>query len=294
MKYPVTRMEDVNKEPRRELTEDEKARPYAKYHYKELGEISAENLEKLNAGPCDPLLAMPAERRSDLLLPDYQSVETGWCLMPDGTGFSATRVFFPGCTPDMLNWWFAWHPLEGLRYDIWCPNCHTDISIDDPHNNKDSTNISIKSRNYGRLHHCVEGFSLDALNNVDIKFYTPAEFGLDPVRTALTPCGAIIGIGCFVPALQMAETFGVETDNPTHLPFNIALHTSRPVDGGMELRSRYWLGKFLKNGEVADAKLPGFDYEAGAWNNCRHSLIEYSNLASFLPELYKEQGGRIN
>ena len=28
-------------------------------------------------------------------------------------------------------------------------------------------------------------------------------------------------------------------------------------------------------------------------NNCLHSLTEYNNLASFLPQLYKEMGGKI-
>jgi hypothetical protein len=30
-----------------------------------------------------------------------------------------------------------------------------------------------------------------------------------------------------------------------------------------------------------------------ARNNCLHSLIEYNNLASFLPQLYEEMDGRI-
>jgi DAPG hydrolase PhiG domain len=33
----------------------------------------------------------------------------------------------------MLDWWFNWHPLEGLRYAIWCPIAHTDISAETPH-----------------------------------------------------------------------------------------------------------------------------------------------------------------
>ena len=30
-----------------------------------------------------------------------------------------------------------------------------------------------------------------------------------------------------------------------------------------------------------------------ARNNCLHSLTEYNNLASFLPQLYHEMGGKI-
>ena len=29
----------------------------------------------------------------------------------------------------MIDWWFAWHALEPLRYKIWNPPCHFEISL---------------------------------------------------------------------------------------------------------------------------------------------------------------------
>ncbi|MCD7948100.1 MAG: hypothetical protein LUG13_07400 [Oscillospiraceae bacterium] len=299
MRFPITTMEQIRAEPKRELTEDEKKIWYSKYHYQDMGEISEENLAALNAGPVAPELLLPIEKRSNLLLPGYQTVETGWGLLPDGTGLSCTNTFFPGATPDMLSWWFAWHPLEDLRYDIWCPNCHTHVGINDPEGNKDSSNISIKSRNWGKIHHPVEGFTFADAEEIIIKFYTPTDFGLDPFKVAMSPCEAIHGIGCFCFGDRINALFG---DLPLPagysatdlIPFNTALHTARPVKGGCELRSRYWVGKTLVNGEPVTVKLDGFDYELGAWNNCRHSLMEYGNLSTFLPELYTAMGGKID
>ena len=124
---PVS-MGDIRKMKRRELTEEEKNRPYAKYYHKELAEIPAEDLAAVNAGPVDPARATTIRDRSDLMKPGYLEVETGYTVMPDGSGFAATLVKMPGVTPEMLDWWFNWHPLEGLRYAIWCPVAHTESS----------------------------------------------------------------------------------------------------------------------------------------------------------------------
>ena len=86
----------------------------------------------MNAGPVDSSLALSISDRSKLMEPGYLDVETGYTVMPDGSGFAATLVKMPGVIPEMLDWWFNWHELEGLRYAIWCPVAHTDIRVKDP------------------------------------------------------------------------------------------------------------------------------------------------------------------
>jgi hypothetical protein len=298
MRFPITTMEQICSEPKRDLTEDEKKIWYSKFHYKELGAISEENLAALNAGPADPYLLLPIERRDNMLLPGYQAVETGWGLLPDGTGTACTSVFFPDATPDMFSWWAAWHSLEDLRYDIWCPNCHTHIWVDDPKRQKDSSNIPLKSRNWGAVHHSVEGFTLNDAEEVVIKMYSPTDFGLDPIKVALSPCEAIQCIGCFCYGDRIQALFGdvklpEEFSKEDLVPFNSAMHTVRPAPGGMEVRSRFWVGKQMVGGVPRSVLLDGVNYEAVAWANCRHGLIELSNLATILPELYKAHDGKI-
>ena len=80
------------------------------------------------------------------------------------------------------------------------------------------------------------------------------------------------------------------------MPINIFFHAIREVKGGVEYRSRYWLTyTFDRKGNIVKSRfpLPKSIVLAMARNNCIHSLIEYNNLASILPSLYKEMDGKI-
>ena len=55
-----------------------------------------------------------------------------------GTGLRHTTITpmilhhpMRGLTPDMVNWWFAWHGLEDLRYMLWSPKDHFAVSMTD-------------------------------------------------------------------------------------------------------------------------------------------------------------------
>jgi phloretin hydrolase len=276
---PVT-MADIRRMKRRDLTEDEKKRPYSRYFYKELADIPVVDLEKVNAGPIDPSRATAIQSRNDLLKPGYLDVETGYTVMPDGSGFAATLVKMPGVTPEMLDWWFNWHPLEGLRYAMWCPIAHTDISVKTPAQHLDSSGVPLKERNYGAVHYPVEGFNVRGAERVRIEFFSPRDFGLN-LDMFKEPC------------ISNAYCANVILD-ATNIPFNVFLHAIRKVEGGIEYRSRYWVQYTMKLDGPKRSKFPiPYKMMDLSRNNCIHSLIEYNNLASFLPLLYKEIGGKI-
>jgi len=277
--HPIT-MDDIRRMKRRELTAEEKKKPYAKYFYKDLAEIPQEDLDIVNAGPIDPARATPIEKRNDLMKPGYLDVETGYTVMPDGSGFAATLVKMPGVTPDMLDWWFNWHPMEGLRYALWCPVAHTNISVKNPAQHLDSSGVPLRVRNYGSTHYPVEGFNIQGADRIRIEFFSPEEFGLD--------------MSMFKePGISRVYCANVILD-ATHIPFNVFIHAIREVDGGVEYRSRYWVWQTMKKGLPKKVKLPmPYKMMDMARNNCLHSLTEYNNLASFLPQLYSEMGGKI-
>jgi hypothetical protein len=273
-------MSDIRKMKRRRPTEAEKAKPYAKYLEKELAEVPREDLEKVNRGPVDPAAVTTIQDRDALMKPGYLDVETGYSVLPDGSGFAATLVRMPGVTPEMLDWWFNWHPLEGLRYAIWCPVAHTDISAGNPARHLDSSGVPLKERNYGSTHYPFEGFSVQGSQKIAIHFFSPQDFGLN---------------------MEMFKEPGISRAYCANvilafmrIPFNVFFHAVREVDGGVEYRSRYWLGYTIKGGKPVRVKRP-LPYRMSdlARNNCIHSLIEYNNLASFLPQLYREMGGKI-
>ena len=278
--HPVT-MNDIGGMKRRELTEEEKEKPYAKYFYKELAEIPAADLDVVNAGQVDFSKATTIHNRGDLMKPGYLDVETGYTVMPDGSGFAASLVKMPGVTPEMLDWWFNWHPLEGLRYALWCPVAHTDISAKKPAQHLDSSGIALKERNYGSTHYPVEGFNVQGADTIRIEFFSPEGFDLD--------------MNMFKePGISRAYCANVVID-ALNIPFNVFFHAVREVEGGVEYRSRYWIGYTMRSGRPVRKRFPmPWKMMDLARNNCLHSLIEYNNLASFLPHLYKEMDGRIS
>lgn len=171
--------EMINSMPRRELTPEEASRPYAKYYFKNMTPIPQEDLDMINTGPVDPSKALPITERNRLFEEGYLPCETGYCLMPDGSGFAAIRILMENVTPTMLDWWFNWHPLDGLRYAIWCPIAHTDISAETPQAHLDSSGASLTVRNYGKSHFPVEGFDLKGAQKLRIHFRTPQDMHLD-------------------------------------------------------------------------------------------------------------------
>lgn len=274
--------EFVNSMPRRELTAAQKALPYSKYYYKDMAKIPQEDLDIVNRGPIDSSLALPISQRSKLMEPGYLPVETGYCLMPDGSGFAATKVFMPGVTTQMIDWWFNWHPLVGLRYAIWCPVAHTGISAKTPEAHLDSSGVDLHVRNIGKIHYPVEGFNVKGAQKLEIAFKSPQQMGFD---MKLFSSGSMSTYA----AASVANVF-------PRMPINIFFHAIREVDGGIEYRSRYWLKyTFDRKGNIVQSKypMPKSILLAMARNNCIHSLMEYNNLASILPSLYKEMDGKI-
>ncbi len=278
--HPITN-EFINAMERKPLSETQKALPYACYYHKDMALIPQEDLDKVNAGPIDPNLALPIERAHELLQEGYLDCETGYCTMPDGTGFAATKVFMPGVTTEMIDWWFNWHPLEDMRYMIWCPVGHTGISAKTPEAHLDSSGVPLHIRNIGKIHYPQEGFTVEGTSDIEIAFYSPTILGITPEMMKASP----------VTTFELATCI----NRKPRSPINVFFHTIREVEGGIEYRSRYWLQKTVKNSKVvtAHAPFPKSMLEPMIRNNCIHSLTEYHNLASILPELYTQYGGKI-
>lgn len=264
------------------LSEEEKEKSYAKYFYKDMALIPQQDLDKVNAGPINPELALEIFDAKEMLKEGDLDTEVGYCVMPDGTGFAATKVFMPDVTTEMIDWWFNWHPLEGLRYKIWCPVAHTGIRAETPEAHLDSSGTPLHTRNIGKIHHPIEGFSVPTAVDIEIAFKHPEILGLTQEMLDDSP----------------VTTFQIATCIAEHprSPINLFFHSIREVEGGIEYRSRYWLGFTTIGDRLARPNVPA-PYPlimSMARNNCIHSLTEYNNLGSILPQLYKEQGGKID
>lgn len=116
----------------KELTAEEKLKPYSKYYYQPAAAPPPHLAALLeHPMPIDSAKALPIKRLNELLNPGHLEVETGYCVMPDGSGYVAVLNTMPGVTVDMMRWWLAWFVLEDLRYKIWFPRDHFGVKISD-------------------------------------------------------------------------------------------------------------------------------------------------------------------
>jgi hypothetical protein len=264
---------------RRELTAADRAKPYAKYFGMPMAPAPREIFELLNKGPVDPALVLPVHDRNKLLKPGYLPVERGYCMMPDGTGFVAGLTKMPGVNPEMIDWWFAWHGLEGLRYAIWDADDHYDIHVaPEDLERRLNPKLNLRERNWSTTDVVTEDVGTGCMV-LDISFISPQEFGYDSEAFAK---GA---------ATAVSANLGLHDPKSRLVCFT---HVAREIPGGIELRSRFWIGwniidkKPVRVGENVPREVVAAICKGLAY----HCPKEYHNLAAILPNVYRENSLR--
>lgn len=270
-----------------ELSLDEKSKPYAKYYDLQPAAPDADSLNMIQPGkPMDPGKALPIEAINNLLNPGYLEVETGYCVLPNGAGYVAVNTKMPGVTTDMVNWWFAWHSLEDLRYKIWWPTGHFAISISDEDRMKVlDPNRPITQKFQGITHHVVEDIGVGP-EDIFISFQTPEDMGFDMNRFKSPNVATIVA------ATGLSKSVGAPADMP-QAPA-VMCHFVREIPGGVEFRSRFWMGYHIIDKKPKLLLPPGFKVpEIAPFSLAMHNVLEYSNLRAILPKIYEEQKGII-
>lgn len=254
--------------------DDEAHNPYAAYYRPRMAPLAPEVVESLLAGP-RPAELFPGVRQAAALHdPGYWPVETGYSLGRDGAAsvFCLTRM--RGVKPAMWDWWFAWHGHDARRYKLWHPQAHLHAAWQDGRGNL--------GHYVGRTSRVTE-FIGATRRTFDIRFVPPATLGLD--ETLLARAGEIA-------VCARASQAGLPAEA------GWMIHHVRPVPGGSEMRSRFWLAG--KNTRLHG--LPGFPGNLPgqilAWplrpsareaaDLLVHCAQEMSHLASFLPELHAQ------
>jgi len=267
------------------LTPEEKNLPLAKFFDMPLCSPGPREQQLIDAGPMDPNLAIKAENFLDLLQPvEYQKVEYGYCMMPDGSGYLAVYTTYPGCTPQMLSWWFRWLNIYSksmpkgqgnLRYKIWNPADHWDHGF-----------INGKDRNDGI--YTVESLDLGAGEPMTYTVRNPLDpraFGLSEEREhALKAAGC--WVDCCYESFHEVEPPHKQTPG-THL--FLTLSRMSPL-GFLEKCTREWIGYTGKNGKVErDLSTPASMLcEEYLKKVIIHATVEAQQLSKFLPQLYAE------
>jgi len=237
--------------------------------------------------PLDPAKADCIQDVDDLLAPGYTEGENGYCVMPDGSGYVALRHPVAGATPEMVDWWFAWHALEDLRYKLWYPEMHISARVDPEDRAKIlDPDRPLPLKFQGMTHHVVEDIGGGVLNAVDISFLTPEDFGFDMSRFHSPNAEALAA------ANVVARGMDDPPDGPG-LPVAF-VHLVRNIPGGIEVRNRFWVGYQIVDKKPVLSLPPGVAIpEEAVQGLFLHDVQEFANLAAILPQLYGEQAGKV-
>lgn len=262
------------------LSEAEKNNPISKYYSEEMAPLDAELMKIITAGPMDPKDAIYPEDVKELLKDGYVKGENGYCVLDNGSGYVAVNNKFPGVTLEMMKWWFAWHPLESLRYKIWDPYCHPYAAMADVDRAKiTDPKVAVEDKISDVVHFVVEDIG-GGMQDVVIHFLTVEELGFTKEELAASKAYAIGGYGL------VENREGEKGKTPV-----IMVHYFRETEAGIESRSRFWLGYRIVKGQPKLVLPEGMRVpEMVPMGLALHNVEEYSNLAALLPKVYAEYG----
>ncbi|MCD7864459.1 MAG: phloretin hydrolase [Clostridiales bacterium] len=269
-------MENVPKK-RVPVTEEEKQRSYYKYFEQDMAPAPQESYAAILAGPLTPDKVLPFQERNLLFEPGYLEGEIGWAILPDGTGYLANLTKMPGVTAEMLNWFFAWHGLDNLRYKIWNPEDHYEAVTQNRVRALDP-DLTYSERLWDTTHEILEDTGMGP-DRIVINFKYPGDLGFRADLIGTEACSTIIcgkGYGKGQPPFAVPPTF--------------MTHFARDIEGGIELRSRFWMGWTYEKGQDVKVLPDGMRYpDMAAMSLALHCAKEYHNLAAILPQLYAEE-----
>ncbi len=264
------------------LSPEEEALPYAKYFHRQPAQPDPHRMALLSKGPMDPAKATPLSDINSLLTRlETTDEEIGYCVLPDGAGYVGMSAFYPDCTVDMFKWWFAWHPLNNLRYRIWCPRCHAGIAVSSRAKEKIlDPNVPLEEKIVDVDHFVMEDIG-GGLSDIVISFLRPENMGFDKALLESSGVTVIGGYGLTEPR-----------EGPAGKVPAVMMHLFHEENGGVRQRTRFYMGCRINKGIPMNVLPHGVQVPIVApMGLAYHNVEEFTNLGSFLPQIYAELGG---
>lgn len=262
-----------------ELFPEEKEMPLSKYYYNyPMHDLSPLEKQILDLGPMKVEDAILPENFLDLLRPvgEYDKVEMGYCMFPDGSGYVATYTRIPADIDlKKMYWYMSWVNTHSksmvlghgnLRYKLWNPADHWDHHFvnwcdgSDGVYTTESLDLGEGDRKYDTIRHT----------------YNLRDFGLTDERIK-----EIEASGC-----KVKETAGWESFDFPGAHLTLAQIRPCPL-GGYERRGREWIGWRPVNGKLVREERTPCD-EAYLKKVVIHTCIEWNHMFTFLNDLYDE------
>ncbi|MBE6774205.1 MAG: hypothetical protein E7544_08280 [Ruminococcaceae bacterium] len=207
------------------------------------------------------------EHKNSILSDSELQTEVGYKKMSDGTYLVSMVCPMPGITPEMIDWWFWWHPQAKDRYKVWFPGAHFGIGYCGKQ--KDYFQQSVCPPFQNNTQYPLEKIG-KAVLPLRIDFVTPGEFGfsekmMEENGIKRIVCGHVGAFNNLVRHTEMAHIF-------------------RETENGLFMISRFWLGKTMKSSLLRKIIIN----EGMARDMAEHCCMEYRNLCEILPLLYEK------
>lgn len=237
--------------------------PFGGYFRPEMAPLPGHVVEALEHGPQAAPVLQGFDDAARLLDPGYQPTENGFGMLTAGAFQVSVRTDMPGVSPQMWDWWFGWHGSDSRRYKLWHPRAHVSACWADGLG--DGHYVGRTSR--------VREYLGSAYTKAAIQFVEPSRLGLAPAEHEVAVCARL---------------------GSADLPVDVGwlVHCVRPIAGGSEMRSRFWMGgRFIgvRHGNLLTDSLVR-PVAARLLPDPRDLLVhcaqEMNHLAGFLPELH--------
>jgi hypothetical protein len=256
----------------------DRAKPFAKYWSPDMRPLPAHAVAAVNRGAVAPPLIPGVEDAQKNLFGGEPVLETGYALHANGALHVNVWTDMPGVSPDMIDWWFAWHGDDAAKYKLWHPQSHVHAQWV----HAQAASGDWRARYIGNTSIVDEHLGSN-LMRLSIRFIRPDDMGLghaslnDP-QNATVVC-ARTGLG----------------DRPVDAGW-LAHHVRRTASGS-EMRSRFWIGGpyasargrgLVPSLSAQAAKLFARPTDLDGRNLLVHCAEEMQHLARFLPAIFAE------
>ncbi|MCD8217234.1 MAG: phloretin hydrolase [Clostridiales bacterium] len=260
------------------VADDASTKSYYKYYEMGIAGLTPEQMQFVAncKGTADEALSI--HDRKKLQEPGTYPEKMGYFPLKEGGMLVAGNIPMPGVTAEMLQWWFAWHGLEPLRYAIWDPEDHYNVQLNEEGRRLAlDPNVPLAEKTWGATHTVQESIG-GPPDEIVIMFTEPAKLGFDNAKIGTEGCEFMV----------VANALMGEMKVPV-----VMVEVAKKIDGVMTFQARFWVGYHIIDGEAKyllppEVKLP----EEVAQGLIGHNIKEFSNLAKILPQVYAEESGK--
>lgn len=227
----------------------------------------------------NPFSAVAFVDKGNIVTKTVNPEDIGSCVLLDGTGYVCDVNFVAGVTKEMIDWWFVWRGLKKENYANLDPkenlsalSMQVGKSLDD--------DLTIKERLWDTTQEVVKLGEMGPATTFQ-NFKCPTDIGFD-----LSSLGDDASFICY-------RTFD-QGEPPMAGPDGFVAHIVREKDGGVEITTYQWIGWTMMYG-LPQKSLPNGFFMPPVFpvGYLVKNTMEFVNLGKILPNLYEQNGGKL-